>query len=101
MNAESRRNVFLWCSLIDNSILLIWCVGLEAAHSLHYRLTNWWFRVSVERCNMLNLSGVAAFKLAILPFNLVPYVALRIARKVYCGLATASSGCAWLADPTI
>jgi hypothetical protein len=36
-----------------------------------------WFRLSVEQYDAINYIGMAPFKLGIILFNLVPYVALR------------------------
>jgi hypothetical protein len=79
MKMEIAKNFFLWCTIIDYGILLLWCVLYKAVHSTHYRLTSWWFPVTEEEYDKLNLRGIAVFKMAIIIFNLVPYIALRIA----------------------
>jgi hypothetical protein len=79
MTVEAVRNFLFWCTVIDYGILLIWCVVFKVLHDTHYKLTRWWFPVQVETYDEINLKGVAFFKLAILLFNLVPYVALRLA----------------------
>ena len=78
MTIEMLKHFLLWCVAIDYAVLLIWCLVFKFAHGPHYRLTNRWFRISEERYNELNLAGVAVFKIAILIFNLVPYIALRL-----------------------
>jgi hypothetical protein len=43
-----------------------------------YRLGGRWFRVSAEQYDVINLAGIVLFKMGIILFNLVPYIALRI-----------------------
>ena len=57
---------FLWCTVIDYAILLVWCIVFKFAHNVHYAITRKWFAVSVERYDELNLVGVAIFKVAII-----------------------------------
>ena len=78
MDIGSVQRFFLWCTLIDYAILLVWCLVFKFAHGLHYNLTRRWFDVSPERYDEMNLIGIAFFKVAILMFNLVPYIALRL-----------------------
>jgi hypothetical protein len=37
-----------------------------------------WFHLSVEQIDALHYTGMALYKIGILLFNLVPYIALRI-----------------------
>ena len=43
-----------------------------------YRLHGRWFQLSVQQFDALHYAGMAMFKIGILLFNLVPYIALRI-----------------------
>jgi hypothetical protein len=79
MNQETARNFFMWCTVIDYGLLVLWCLVYKFGRGWHYRLTTLWFPVTQEEYDNLNLRGVAVFKIAILLLNLVPYIALRIA----------------------
>ena len=79
MNLEMTKNFFMWCTIIDYAILILWCLVYKLGHEWHYGITKRWFAVSEEEYDTLNLKGVAIFKVAILLLNLVPYIALRIA----------------------
>jgi len=46
-------------------------------HGVHSR----WFHLSVEQFDALHYAGMALYKLGILLFNLVPYIALRLVRR--------------------
>lgn len=76
MNIETARSFFLWCTVINYGILLLWVLIFLFAHDWHYRLTNWVFPVSVETYDRVNFGGVAIFKIAIILLNFVPYLAL-------------------------
>lgn len=78
MNIETARSFFLWCTLINYGVLLLWTLVFWLAHDWHYRLTSRLFKVSVETYDLVNLGGIAVFKIAVILLNLVPYLALRI-----------------------
>jgi hypothetical protein len=78
MNVKMAGEVLLLCGVINYGLLLIWFLFFTLAHDLLYRITGRWFRLSFEQFDALNYIGMALFKIGILLFNLVPYVALRI-----------------------
>ncbi|MGM0539719.1 MAG: DUF6868 family protein [Thermodesulfobacteriota bacterium] len=43
-----------------------------------YQLHANWFRLSVERSDTIHYAGLAGYKITVLVFNLVPYLALHI-----------------------
>jgi hypothetical protein len=47
-------------------------------HKWLYRLWGKWFPLTAQQFGAINFAGIAIYKLGILLFNLVPYVALRI-----------------------
>ncbi len=81
MKVETAQSFFLWCTVINFGILLLWSLVFKLAHDWHYRMTSKWFRVSVEQYDLLIFWGVTLFKVAILVFSLVPYLALCIVRQ--------------------
>jgi len=78
MNVKIAGGVLLWCGAINYGLLLIWFLFFTLAHDRLYRITGRWFCLSVEQYDALNYIGMALFKIGIILFNLVPYVALRI-----------------------
>lgn len=78
MTLETLRAMLAWCALINLVILLIWGVFLRWAHGWVYGIHRQWFPIPVERFDAIHYGAIAAFKLGILLFNLVPYIALRI-----------------------
>ena len=76
---ETAKNFLLWCTVLNYGILLLWSVLFRWAHDWHYNLTKSWFSdLSAESYDMVNLFGIAFYKLAVMVFNLVPYIALCI-----------------------
>lgn len=79
MNIEIARSFFMWCTVIDYGILLLWCVVFLFAHDWHYGIAKRWFRkLTAEEYDRVNFAGIAFFKISIILFNLAPYLALCI-----------------------
>jgi hypothetical protein len=78
MSLEIARDVLLWCAVINYGILVWWFVFFILAHDWMHRFHSRWFHLSVEQFDAVHYAGMALFKIGILLFNLVPYVALRM-----------------------
>ena len=78
MTVETIRDVLAWCSVINFALLLLWFVGFLLARDWVYRVHGKWFTLSVEKFDAIHYTGMAFFKICILLFNLVPYLAFRI-----------------------
>ena len=79
MSVDVLRNFFLWCAVINYLVLIVWALLILFPHQWIYRLWGKWFRLTFEQFDAINFAGIAFYKLGILIFNLVPYIALRIA----------------------
>jgi len=80
MSIETLRDALLWCAVINYGVLIVWFLFFIFAHDRLHRLHGKWFRLSVEQFDALHYGGMTLYKVGILLFNLVPYVALRIVR---------------------
>jgi hypothetical protein len=80
MTVEMARSALLWCTLINYAILLTWFLLYMLPHQWLYRLWGRWFRLTAEQFDILNMAGISLYKLGILLFNLVPFIALSITR---------------------
>ena len=78
MTLEIIRDALGWCALMNLCLLLLWVLFLTFAHDWTYRLHSRWFNLSVETFDAFHYGGMAFFKTAVILFNLVPYLALRI-----------------------
>ena len=72
------RSALAWCTVIDFGILMLWFLFFFMAHDWMYRMHRKWYNISVDRFDTIHYAGIAFFKILILTFNLVPYLALRI-----------------------
>jgi hypothetical protein len=78
MNVEFARSFLGWCTIINYTILIVWFIAFMAARDSLHRLHQRWFRLSNEQLDAVHYGGMAIYKLGIMLFNLVPYIALRI-----------------------
>jgi hypothetical protein len=79
MNIETAREALLWSTVINFGVLLCWFLFFQFAHDWMYQFHSRWFRLSVEQFDGIHYAVMAVYKIGIILFNLVPYVALRIA----------------------
>ena len=78
MTIEIIRDTLAWCAVINIGLLLWWFILFILAHDWMYRMHRKWFNLSVERFDAIHYAGMGTFKMGILLFSLVPYLALRI-----------------------
>ncbi len=78
MAVDTIRDVLGWCAVINLGLLLWWFLFFMLAHDWIYRIHGKWFKLPVERFDALHYAGMAFFKICILLFNIVPYLAIRI-----------------------
>jgi hypothetical protein len=78
MTVEQIRDVLAWCAVINIGLLLWWFLMFALAHDFIYRLHGKWFKLTVERFDVIHYAGMAFFKIGIFLLNIVPYLALRI-----------------------
>jgi hypothetical protein len=76
MPLATIKLVLLWCIAFNYGILLLWVALAILAHDAFYRLNARLFRVTPQTYDAINYGGIAAYKMLIIFFNLVPYVAL-------------------------
>ncbi|NIM71688.1 MAG: hypothetical protein GTO67_03445 [Gammaproteobacteria bacterium] len=78
MNVETLTAFLGWCTLINFGLLLYWALFIIFAHDWTYRMHSRWFKLSPEKFDSLHYSLMGFFKMGVIIFNLVPYLALRI-----------------------
>jgi hypothetical protein len=79
MTVDIIRDVLAWSSAINIGILLFWLLLLLLlAHDFVYRFHGKWFKLSEEKFDAIHYALIGFFKLSIILFNIVPYLALRI-----------------------
>jgi hypothetical protein len=82
MSIEVARDALLWCAIMNCGLLFVWFLLYWAPHEWLYRLWGHWFRMSPAQFDAVNFAEIVNYKVGILRFNLVPYIALRIVTGV-------------------
>lgn len=78
MNIRLASDFLMWCAAVNYLVLLSWFIAFVLAHDWMIKLHGRWFHLSAERFDGIHYACMAMYKVGILLFNLVPYVALRI-----------------------
>ena len=79
MDIETLQTFFMWCTIINGSLLVLLITLCILVPDLVYRTQSKWFPFPRETFNVVIYSFIGVFKIFFLMFNLVPYVALLIA----------------------
>jgi hypothetical protein len=78
MTVEIIRSFIGWCSVINVGVLIFWWLFFTLAHGFVYRIHGKWSKLFVEKFDAIHYMSMAFFKISIILFNIVPYIALRI-----------------------
>ncbi len=78
MNIEQIRDMLLYCTIINFAMLWLWALLYLLPHEWWYRAASRMFRITAEQLDAISLAGIIVYKLGIVLFNLVPYLALRL-----------------------
>ncbi len=78
MDIGTLRDFFMWCTIINAAVLVVFSLACIAAGNLVYRIHSKWFAMSRETFNVVIYSFIGLFKTVVIVFNVVPYVALTI-----------------------
>ncbi len=80
MDIQSLTAFFMWCTVINGSLLVFWAAMCIWAPELVYRTQSRWFPIPRETFHVLIYSFLGLFKILFLVFSAVPYAALLIVR---------------------
>jgi hypothetical protein len=78
MDIQTLTTFFMWCTIINGGIFIVWSVFSMLTPNLVYRTQSKWFPIPRETFNVIIYSFLGLFKTFFLFFNVVPYVALLI-----------------------
>ncbi len=78
MDIQTLTAFFMWCTIMNGALLVLWTTFCILAPDLVYRTQSKWFPIPRETFNVAIYSFLGLFKIVFLVFNLVPYVALLI-----------------------
>lgn len=78
MSIELMIKFLGWCTVLNIGLLIWWAAFIIFAHDWVFRFHGKWFNLNYEQFDMVHYAGIAFYKLSIILFNLMPYLALRI-----------------------
>lgn len=78
MTLELLKSFFMWSVIINYCILILWFFILTFARGWARKMQSHWFPMSEERFVFCHYILYGGYKLAILLFNFVPFLALTI-----------------------
>ena len=69
------KTFFMWCTIINGLLLVISFLVCVLAGDWVYGMHSKWFPISREAFNIAFYSFLGLYKILVLVFNLVPYIA--------------------------
>jgi len=78
MDVQTLTTFFMWCTILNVALLSLSSLMCICAGDWVYRIQNKWFSISKETFNVLIYSFIGLYKLLVIVFNLIPYIALLI-----------------------
>ena len=82
MHIRNIRRFLGYCTLFGYLLLLVWTVLFLYAHNWHFGLTkNWFPNLSVEAYDNVMLMGMAGFKIIVVTFFLIPFLAAAVCAR--------------------
>jgi hypothetical protein len=78
MDIQMLTSFFMWCSIVNVSLLLVSFLLWMAASDWIYTLQSRWFPMSRQTLNVVFYCFIGFYKIVVYIFNIVPWVALEI-----------------------
>ena len=78
MTIETLTNFFMWCTIINFGLLIYMSLFLIFAPNFVYRMQSRWFPLKRETFDIVVYAFIGLFKIFVIVFSLVPYLALLI-----------------------
>ena len=78
MSIETIREFFMWCTILNVALLLLSSLICVCARDWAYQIHSKLFSISKETFNVAIYSFIALYKMLVIVFNLIPYIALLI-----------------------
>lgn len=78
MDIQTLTTFFMWCTIINGAFLVLWSIMFLLVSDFVYRMHSKWFPMPRETFNVVIYSFLGLFKMIIIVFNAIPYVALVI-----------------------
>ena len=76
MTIEQIREMLGWCTLINIGLMIFSFILLCVMRSFVYRMHTKWFPMSEQTFNAIVYSYLGIYKILVIVFNLVPWLAM-------------------------
>ncbi len=78
MDIQTLTTFFMWCTILNVALLVLSSLICACARDWVYRAHSKWFPISKEAFNVAIYSFLGLYKILVITFNLIPYLALSI-----------------------
>ncbi|MGW8180046.1 MAG: DUF6868 family protein [bacterium] len=78
MEIQTLERFFMWCTILDGVLLVLWSIAFLVAPDLVYRTQSKWVSIPRETFDLVMYSFLGLFKVLFLVFNAVPFLVLSI-----------------------
>ena len=78
MNLEQLTEFFKWMTIINIGLLIVSSVVVMILKNIIYKLHGKFFGIKEENIAMIAYAWLGAYKVAVMVFNIVPYISLVI-----------------------
>ena len=78
MSIEYIKDVFMWCTIINAGVLIVWVLLFKAMPNRIYDAQKMIFSISRENFDMLIYGLLGVYKLIFIIFVLIPFISLSI-----------------------
>ena len=78
MDMATVQAFFMWCTILNGGLLILSFLVCAFAGDWVYRMHSKWYPIPRDAFNIVICSLLGLFKVFVLIFNLVPYLALVI-----------------------
>ncbi|MFC4528674.1 hypothetical protein ISN76_16730 [Dyella halodurans] len=82
MSTTLIKDMLLWSIGLNYAVLLLWAGTFVFARGWMYRMHGRWFKLSDETFDAIHYAGLAVYKIGILLFVLMPWLALYLADSI-------------------
>ena len=81
MDIQTLKEFFKWCTILNVALFILSAIIIIVASDFIYSWHGQLFHMPREAFDVILYSFLGLYKIVILVFNLIPYVALRIIEK--------------------
>ena len=78
MDIQTVTTFFMWCTILNMGLLTLTSVMCIFFADFSYRMNHRFFSISREAFNVIIVSFIGLYKIVVIVFSVVPYIALLI-----------------------